>query len=255
MNGKVLYLALAVLLSACTEDLFDGPDQFGDDIEQAFSLDDLLPEDESRWSFTQITREENELEVDTTFGHNSSHSLRFQALASSNETVSKCSIAKQFMAFWEGETFHMSAWYFIEGTAKADYLFIFDIEEKTAIGAGPGMRLALVGDSGVLEVEHKYNNPNIQQQSGQEIPFPRNRWVHVEMETLLSKKEEGYVKVWQDGVLILEQYHWQTLPRDILYFQQGTKGMYSSIEFGITANTHDHDMVIYVDDVEVWTTQ
>lgn len=254
MKNIFCSIVLMIFVASCKETVYDGPNEFADDLESATAQADLLPEDESRWSFTQVTREDNLLSVDTTFGHNSSRSIRFEAVPSDDDGASKCSVAKQFMAFWEGEVFHMSAWYFIEGTAKADYLFIFDLEEKTAIGAGPGMRLALVGDSGVLEVEHKYNNPNIQQKAGSEIAFPRNQWVHVEMETLLSQKEKGYVKVWQDGVLILEQYNWQTLPRDILYFQQGTKGMYSSIEFGITANTHDNDIVLFVDDVQVWTT-
>jgi hypothetical protein len=115
------------------------------------------------------------------------------------------------------------------------------------------MRLALVGSSGWLEVEHKYNQPNIRQKEGSEISFPRNEWVHVEMETLLSKKDKGYVKVWQNGTLILEQYNWQTLPRDFLYFQQGTKGEYDSVEFGISANSHDGNTELWVDDIEVWT--
>ena len=73
----------------------------------------------------------------------------------------------------------------------------------------------------------------------------------VRLETLLSKKEKGYIKVWQDDVLLIEQDNWQTLPKDILYFLQGTKGMYNSIEFGITAGSVDNPMVVYVDDIKV----
>ena len=134
-------------------------------------------------------------------------------------------------------------------TAKADWIFLFDLEEKTAIGAGPGMRLALEND--FLLVEHKYLNPDIRQTKNEEISFPRDQWVNIRFETKLSQKKKGYVKVWQDEILILEQSSWKTLPTDMLYFQQGTKGMYSQIEFGVTANTRDNPMTVYVDDINV----
>ena len=145
----------------------------------------------------------------------------------------------------------MSGWYFIEGTARADYLFLFDIEEQTAIGAGPGMRLAISGDSSAILVNHKFLNPSIYQTVGEEISFPRNQWVHLEMEIKLSQRKKGYVKVWQNSQLILERQNWKTLPSDELYGLQGTKGMYSSIEFGITANSFDSDHTLYLDDIEV----
>lgn len=71
------------------------------------------------------------------------------------------------------------------------------------------------------------------------------------MRLYFLKKKEGTVKVWQDDILILEQYNWQTLPVDILYIIQGTKGMYSQIEFGVTANSSDNPTTVYVDDIDV----
>ena len=67
----------------------------------------------------------------------------------------------------------------------------------------------------------------------------------------ISRKKKGYVKVYQDGVLVIDQDKWKTLPKDVLYFNQGTRGGYSQIEFGITANSKDNDHVMYVDDVTV----
>ncbi|PKP04073.1 MAG: hypothetical protein CVU11_06185 [Bacteroidetes bacterium HGW-Bacteroidetes-6] len=248
-----LLILFSLLVTSCKIDSSDEPSCFSDSFDNAQTINDLFPDNESQWSYKQITREANYLDVDTAFGHYASGSVHFVAAPSDAEGASKCSINKQFMAFREGHVFHMSAWYYISGTEKRDYLFIFDLEEKAVVGAGPGMRLALVGSSGWLEVEHKYNQPNIRQKEGSEISFPRNEWVHVEMETLLSKKDKGYVKVWQNGTLILEQYNWQTLPRDFLYFQQGTKGEYDSVEFGISANSHDGNTELWVDDIEVWT--
>lgn len=70
-----------------------------------------------------------------------------------------------------------------------------------------------------------------------EIVLPRNRWFNPTMEVKRSQKKKGYVRVWQDNVLILSGDSRKTLPKDFLCSQQGTKGMYQGVEFGITANT------------------
>ena len=152
------------------------------------------------------------------------------------------------MAFWEGETVQADFWINIPNNNSIDWLFIFDIEEKVAIGTGPGMRLAIVDDKILLE--HKFFNPNVPQ-SGAGIDFPRDQWVHIRFETKLSRKKKGYVTVWQDGVEIIHVDKWRTLPKDAIYFQQGTKGMYSQIEFGATANSDDEPITVYIDDVDV----
>lgn len=81
--------------------------------------------------------------------------------------------------------------------------------------------------------------------------MPRNQWVNITMEVKLSQKKNGYVKIWQDNQLIIEGYDRKTLPKDFLYSQQGTKGMYQSIEFGVTANSSSTDVIMYMDDIEV----
>lgn len=245
----ISFLCLVLLLSSCkVEKYFDGPDTYRDGFESYTESEDLLGED--KWSFFQITNDNNSIELDSSRAHSGNLSLRFSAQKSTDELLSKCSVVKQKMSFWQGETVYASFWYWIEGDAAANWLFLFDIEEQAHIGAGPGMRLANVGTDNHIWVEHKYLVPNDLQQETP-IPLPRNQWVHLEFEALLSKKKEGYVRAWQDGQLIISQNDWKTLPTDILYSQMGTKGMYSSIEFGITANTYDSDMVLYLDDVEV----
>ena len=123
------------------------------------------------------------------------------------------------------------------------------MEEQAFIGAGPGMRLALVDNQ--LRVEYKFNEKDIVQTSGQEIDFPRNQWVELIWEAKLSQKNKGTVKLWQNGQLIIDGINKRTLPKDVLYSLQGTKGMYSSIEIGITANSRDNDLTIWADDVTI----
>lgn len=243
----ILFVFGTLIISCNKEKFFDGPDFFEDDFENYSALEDLLSEEDVNWSFTQLTNENNIILVDTSKFHSGNRSLKFIAARSTNELLSKCSIAKQNMAFWEGETVRLSGWYFIEGTNALDWLFLFDLEEQTAIGAGPGMRLALVNNQ--LLVEYKFYESSILQPIGQEIDFPRNEWVEIVWEVKLSQKNEGTVKLWQNGILIIDTKNNRTLPKDLLYSQQGTKGMYSSVEIGITANSKDNDLTIWVDDI------
>ena len=89
------------------------------------------------------------------------------------------------------------------------------MEEQAFIGAGPGMRLALVDNQ--LRVEYKFNEKDIVQTSGQEIDFPRNQWVELIWEVKLSQKNNGTVKLWQNGQLIIDGNNKRTLPKDVLY--------------------------------------
>jgi hypothetical protein len=250
MKKKVLIILIGTMMViGCKKEVyFDGPDFFQDGFESYSTLSDLLLPDDQLWSFTQLTRVENQITIDTTKVHSGNKSLKFVAQRSDNEGSSKSSIAKQNMAFWEGETVRMSAWYFIEGTNSLEWLFLMDMEEQTAIGAGPGMRLALVDNK--LRVEHKFNEKDITQPSGQEIDFPRNQWVEIVWEVKLARGNKGAVRLWQNGQLIIESQNNTTLPKDFLYFQQGTKGMYSSCEVGITSNSKDNNLTIWADDIK-----
>jgi len=250
MNKLLIAIVGLIFFSSCNkEKYFEGPDYFQDSFENCSTLNDLLLPNNQLWSFTQNTRSGNSIEVDTTNVHSGRKSLKFVAIKSDNDGSSKASIAKQNMAFWEGETVKMKAWYFIEGTNSLEWLFLMDIEEQTAIGAGPGMRLALVNNQ--LRIEYKFNEKDIIQTAGKEINFPRNQWVQIEWEIKLSKNNNGTVKLWQDGKLIIDSKNNTTLPTDFLYFQQGTKGMYSSFEIGITANSKNSDLTLWVDDVGI----
>jgi len=247
---KIFFIIIALILfSGCEkEKYFEGSDFFQDDFEAYTLLSDLLLPNDQLWSFTQLTRNENNITLDTTNFHSGNKSLKFVAKKSDNDGASKCSVAKQNMAFWDGETIRVSAWYFIEGTQSIEWLFLFDLEEQTAIGAGPGIRLALVNNQ--LRMEYKFNEKDVVQNSGQEVYFPRNQWVEIVWEVKLSQKNKGFVKLWQNGQLIIDSKNNRTLPKDILYFQQGTKGMYSSIEIGITANSKDNDLTLWMDDIK-----
>lgn len=245
---NISLLLITLLFLACDkEKYFEGPDQYEDNFESYTAVEDLLIDDDIYWSYTQLTKTANTVQLDTTHFHSGEQSLKFTAEKTDNG-ASKASLAKQNMAFWEEETIRLTAWYYIEGNQSLEWLFLMDIEEQTAIGAGPGMRLALVNDQ--LRIEYKFNEKDIIQASGQAVNFPRNEWVEIVWEVKLSQKDEGSVKLWQNGDLIINSTSNVTLPSDILYFQQGTKGMYSSCEIGITANSPEAAVTLWVDDIK-----
>lgn len=250
MRSTLIVGSLLVLISCNKKEKFDGPNSYSDGFENYQNSEELIDGENEFWSFFQLTRDENTITVDTNIVHSGNQSIRFSGAAGEDGNTAKCSINKQFMAFWEGETVVADFWCYLEGNEDIDWLFIFDLEEKVPVGAGPGMRLAIVENKILLE--HKFPNPNVKQ-SGAGVLFPRDQWVNIRFETKLSRKEKGYVRVFQDNVEILSVDNWKTLPKDILYANQGTKGMYSQIEFGLTANTDDNPHIMYVDDVSVIT--
>ena len=181
---KILFIGVLLFFGCQKKKFFDGPNFFQDDFEGYSNLEDLLLPDDKLWSYTQLTRNNNNISVDTSKAHSGSKSLKFVAQKSDDEGASKASIAKQNMAFWEGETVRLEGWYFIEGTKPLEWLFLMDLEEQTTIGAGPGMRLALVNNK--LRVEHKYYVDDILQTIDNKLEFPRNQWVHLVWEVKLS---------------------------------------------------------------------
>lgn len=247
----VLFVLLMGTVSCDPERWFEGPNTYAEGFETYAAEENLF--DEGRWTHSQLTVEGNQIELDTQIVHSGQYALRFDGLASTPALLSKCSIVKGDMAFWEGQTVHIQFWVYLKGEAKANWVFLFDLEEKVAIGAGPGIRLANVGVENQLVIEHKYPNPNLHQEAATALALPRNQWVKLQLEVLLSQKKAGAIKVWQDEQLILAQDKWKTLPKDLIYAQQGTKGMYTNIEFGITANSEDSDLTVYVDDIFVET--
>jgi hypothetical protein len=106
------------------------------------------------------------------------------------------------------------------------------------------MRIALVENE--LRVEYKFYQDDLIQETP--ITFPRDEWVKITWELGLSQRKKGHVKVWQNDQLIIDRSKIKTLPTDILYSQQGTKGMYSSCEIGITANSSTASTTLWIDD-------
>jgi hypothetical protein len=248
----LILLSLTVYFSCDKHAYFDGDETYFDDFESYQSFDDLV--DSPQNFYYQITYDESFIRPDTTKHLSGKQAMYFYGHRTENDLLSKCSFSNHHMAFWEGETVYASANYYIDSKADLPWLFLLDMEERAAIGAGPGIRV-FISEDNAFGLNFKYLEPNIKQADANAIFVPRQTWFKLSMEVYLTQKKSGWVKVYQNDTLLIHAEDVQTLPTDILYFQQGTKGMYNSVEFGLTANPTDEHIHLYLDDVEVFKVQ
>ncbi len=253
MRKEQIYMAVALglTLSSCLKNKITGnTDPIADGFETISSIDELIDGGNAQWNYTQITEDGNYIEIDTTNEFSGNQCLKFYAVKSV-DGASKCDIANNDKLYREGDVVIFSGMFYIEGVQNLDNFFFFDIEETVAIGAGPGLRFQLKGSDGYIIVERKKMIEANLDQTGTPLLFPRNQWVKVDIETLLSRKKKGWIKVYQDGVQIIDASNIRTLPKDKSTLIQGAKGVYNNVQVGITANSPENEAVMYVDDVSI----
>ncbi|NOZ48018.1 MAG: hypothetical protein GXO79_14760 [Chlorobi bacterium] len=248
MNKSLIIFLVAgfILFGWNKEEFFCGKNNLYEDFEGINKTDNLFLS--GNWEYYQQTIASNFIEIDTNNAHSGNNCLKIFA---TKGTISKSDIANNKMAFWENDIVQISAWFYLQGTDDLNYVFLFDIEENAVIGASPGIRIAIDDNDCLLIERNKYGEPTIQQTNEKKISFPRNQWVELKIEIDLKQKDEGYIKLWQDDVLLINATNIETLPKDKLYFIQGTKGMYQSIQIGVTATTSDSDVIMFLDDIEI----
>ncbi|MEW6470282.1 MAG: heparin lyase I family protein [Bacteroidota bacterium] len=222
--------------------------QFSEDFESYAAFDSTVFAEE-KWSGLQQTMDGNGFSIDTVIVHSGNRSLKCFAVQSPPNNVSKTSLRKGNFYFKIHDVIRYSGWYYVSGPLTN--LFIVDFEEPAEISSSPGVRVALF-EEGYLALERgKIMKGTIYQNESVKRMFPVNQWVHVEVEMQLERKKKGYVKIWQDGVLLIDQDRIQTVPKDFIYFTQGTAGFLNSLEVGITANGQSGSTILYIDDVSI----
>lgn len=253
---KVVYIAVLISLVSCSKDeALSGKKVIIENFESYNINEEFTSSSGDNWTFFQQTEFENTIELDTVIVFEGDKSAKFFAKKTENGNASKCDIANNKMSFPEGETFQFSAWYFIEGNQPVDYIFLFDLEETVPVGVGPGMRVSISPDNQIILERNKMGMETIYQQAGSEIEVPRDQWFFLDLEVLLSLKEDGFIKIKQNGEQIIFADNQRTLPKDRLTFTQGTKGVYTSVQVGITANSALNDVTLYVDDIRIQSLQ
>jgi Polysaccharide lyase len=229
--------------------LADAPSSYYDDFESYPNADSLYGD--ARWQGNQLTVGNNSITIDTSIVHSGNQSIRFFASLRSGDIVSKSSLLKNNFGFQNGSVVEYEAWYYIESSASLSNLFLVDFEDPAFISSGPGFRIMVNAEEEIVVERGKMEHSTLQQNTELNRKLPKNRWVKIKVEFKLSKRKKGYVKVWQDNELILEHDNVITLAKDLVYATQGTVGFLRQVEIGLTANSTEGDVIMYVDDLSI----
>ncbi len=259
-------LMACILLHSCsvnpTRDA-EEPWRFTSHFDDASLMRDLFPSDLSGWTNVQciqpggnqasepsglsVVSGTNSIRLDSVHAVSGTTALRFEA-PPSGTSVSKASIAKEGVDFKPGDKVTARFKIFLADNGSAENLFLVDFE-STELNGYPGRRLAL-SSSQELILESKNSGapygsgPHFKPSSTSKVAMPKGRWVAVEIELYLSRGQDGFAKIWQDGALMVDAKG-QTFPiePEISHFNW--------VEFGITANASGTKQELWMDDISL----
>lgn len=244
-------LALMLALFSCSRDNDVAIAGFDDNFDNYASSGDVFTN--TNWTKYVQTYSENQLEISTDTTHAGAGAIRLYAVSGVGKTVPKSDLASEGVIYYKmNDIVRISTWLFIPNRGTLDKLFILDIEDPASISTGPGIRLMFGPDNDLMVERNKMGLSNMVQPEAQKVSFPFDQWVNVVFELKLCTRRQGYVKLWQNDTLLIDESDIITLPKDRLYITQGTHNGYANIEVGITANSTAHDVVMFVDDFSVW---
>lgn len=231
------------------------------------SVNELFLSNGSRWSSIQQsdpTNATNEISISDINFSEGQNSLRLFAFQSDN-SLSKMDIEKNGFSAFANDKVIIKADFFIGNTANIENLLLIDLEccscwDSTANVENqcPGIRLQMSGGNDFLSIERgKIAESTIEQTSFQ---FPRNEWVTVQWEMILSNNNNGMNKLLINGTEVLNSSgtnmpNAQTF-RDI-FAQEGIDftlqepTFYERVQIGATANPTTEDIELFVDDFSI----
>jgi len=185
---------------------------------------------------------DNRVEPATEVVHSGKGALKTRSVAPSREMIcAKASLDTELLHFVKGDDVWFSGWYHVPEACGMP-LTMMDLE-TTWFKEHPGIRI-MIYDGQYAGFELKWGGkPEYRQPRGQEVAFPRGKWVRLRSHLKLSEKEDGVVELWQDGVKIVDA-RGRTLPQ--------AHTIYNSFEIGISAySAGPEPATLYVDDVAI----
>ncbi|MFV1949864.1 MAG: putative glycoside hydrolase [Anaerolineales bacterium] len=224
---------------------------FQEDFENAAELIELFPQDGSRWHGLQQQPDANLITLTDEQYHTGSSAIKFAAQPYDGSQASKADIYLGGLVFENGDEVWTEMWVYLSGGTDSANLFLWDLEaSKTCIllsCQSPGRRLYFSGPNGdwlKSDLGKWHRGKDFHQTSGEEISFPKDRWVRLRVYLFLSPESNGVMRVWQDENLILDETG-ITLPK--------ADAIYDRWQVGITANGNEMDeATLYLDEISIW---
>ncbi|WP_298544532.1 hypothetical protein [uncultured Aquimarina sp.] len=237
---------------------------------QTNSIDELFPDDGSRWSNIQQTNPSNEITISNTIFSEGQNALRLFAFQSDN-VLSKMDIEKGGFQAFSGNQVIIQADFYLNATANLEELFLIDLEccscwdplvdaDPSSDGDNqcPGVRLKMSGGNDFLSLERgKISASTLTQTSFQ---FPRNEWVSVRLELTLSDNDAGTNKLLINGNEVINssgmnmpnaQVFRDVFAQNGIDFNLQEPTFYERIQIGATANPTAEDIELFVDNFSI----
>jgi len=185
---------------------------------------------------------DNRLEPDEKLAHEGTSSLKASSLPPTRGMVTaKASLSTELLHFVKGDDVWISLWCHVPADSGMPFT-VLDLE-TTWIENHPGIRVAIAEGRHVCLQLKALGNPYYRQPRGEEVDFPRGRWVRLRVHLGLTEADDGVIQVWQDDRKIID-----TLGRTLVL----AGAIYNSLEVGITAyNEQGRPATLRVDDVEI----
>ncbi|WP_400079149.1 heparin lyase I family protein [Winogradskyella sp. R77965] len=277
-NKYLLLIFISLILFACetndsnNEDPTDTTFLFEDGFEtQNNDLNELFPSDASRWSNVQQTNPSNATNqisiIDSEFseGENALRILAYQ----SDSQLSKMDIEKGGFNIIEGDKVIITADFYIKGSQSLQNLLLIDLEccscWDPSVGDNygsenqcPGVRLMMSGENDYLSIERgKISGETLQQSS---TPFPRNEWVSIRWEMILSPNSSGINKLYINDVEVINE-NAMNMPNSQIFtnifaeqninFTLQEPTFYERVQIGATANPTADTVELFVDNFSI----
>jgi len=223
------------------------PFRFADGFENVTKFADLFPHDYSRWHGRQQEsaggKDANHVELVTNLVHSGTNALRFQAGPYDGRTASKADIELGRLTFGRGDQVWFTGWYYLVGGTDAVSVFLWDLE-TTQYPKSPGRRLYIQsGEWLASDLGKWWIGKTLRQSKGQEVKFPKDRWVQLRVHMTLVAGNDGLLEVWQDDTKVLDA-RGRTLPT--------ASSVYNRLQIGLTANGNRQSTnTLYIDDIVI----
>ncbi len=237
------------------------------------NLDELFPSDGSRWSNLQRSNPSttvNEVSISTTTFSEGQNALRIFAFQSDN-LLSKMDIEKGGFQAFSGDKVIIQADFYLNSTANLEELFLIDLEccscwdpsvdaEPSSDGDNqcPGVRLKMSGGNDFLSIERGKISASTFTQT--RFQFPRNEWVAVRWELMLSDNDDGINKLLINGTEVISnsgmnmpnaQIFRNVFAENGIDFNLQEPTFYERVQVGATANPTSENIELFVDNFSI----
>mgnify|MGYP000915329201 CR=1 FL=1 len=251
-----LFLILAVmgLTHACTkEEVIVQYSSIQADFERMGSADELL-QSPHNWESYGISRAVNRAAIVSDTFYSGNAAIRFHAETNQPNGVSSSALNSNENLFLREEmVFSIDCRIMIPSYSSPNNLDIMRLEANPSADGPSGVSFFLDED-GALSLDRSAMGPsNIHQEVGTKNAFPTNQWVHMHIDYLADARSRGYVKIWQDEVLVLEALSTETMPKAKLHLSEKGKNYFSKLSFGILSNGSGLPTTLFWDDFSVWS--